>query len=441
MNGKIGFLNISHPDYINEMVTMQAQAAIDNITAAGFDVVCFKESVTDFDSAVKAGKYIASSDVAGAIVFLSSWVECDVLMAAVREVENLPLCLQSFPMFLFRGSLESTGSYVSYAMIKGVFDRVGYSYKGVLGETESEEVRKQISDFCFAASAASRLKRSRIGLVGYTSMSIYTGTFDHIFMRSKIGPEIKQIDSYTLINLAESMGLKAKQKVIEEYQKVARIHEEVSQEFLLKSAGIYLALQELVKDDLDAINVKCQYEFSKEYKMVPCVPLSLLADKGVVASCEGDILNTVSMLILYYLTGQTVTYGDCMNHIGNVVKLSSCGFLPFSLGEKGTQLIRNFMPHPGFTGIQSSFTMPPGQVTVMRLIEDLCDYHILCFTGTGLKTELRQGYMPAIDVMLDGDVNELVKQYSGQHYAICYGNCADKIEDLARILKIKFVRI
>ena len=441
MNGKIGFLNISHPDYINEIVTTQAQAAIDNITAAGFEAVCFGEPVTNFDNAVKAGKFIASNGVDGVIVFLSSWVECDVLMAAVREPEHLPLCLQSFPMLLYRGALESTGSYVSYAMIKGVFDRVGYSYKGVLGETESEEVQRQISDFCFAASAASRLKRSRIGLVGYTSMSIYTGTFDHVFMRSKIGPEINQIDSYTLINLAEEMSLAAKQEVIEEYKKVACIHEEVSQEFLLKSAGIYLALRELTKDGMDAVNVKCQYEFSKEYKMVPCVPLSLLADKGIVTSCEGDMLNTVSMLILHYLTGQIITYGDCMNHVENVVKLSSCGFLPFSLGQKGTQLIRNFMPHPGFTGIQPSFTMPPGRVTVMRLIEDRCDYHILCFTGTGLQTELRQDYMPALDILLDGEVTELVKQYSGQHYAICYGDCADKIEDLARILKIKFIRI
>lgn len=175
--------------------------------------------------------------------------------------------------------------------------------------------------------------------------------------------------------------------------------------------------------------------------MVPCVPLSLLADNGVVASCEGDVLNTVSMMILHLLTGETVTYGDVMNRAGNVFKLSSCGFMPFSMGVAGQQRIRNFMPHPGFTGIQSSFVQDPGRVTVMRLIEDKCDYHILYFTGTGLPTELRQGYMPALDILLDGNGDEFVKNFAGQHYAICRGDVSDRIEQLARMLNIPAVRV
>ena len=153
------------------------------------------------------------------------------------------------------------------------------------------------------------------------------------------------------------------------------------------------------------------------------------------------MLNTVSMLILHDLSGNTVTYGDAMNHTDHTVKFSSCGFLPFSMGGKGEALIRNFMPHPGFSGIQSSFVPRPGRVTVMRLIEDRCDYHILYFTGEALPTELRQGYMPAVDVRLDGRVENLVKCYSGQHYAICFGDVSERIEALASMLQIKAIRI
>jgi len=363
-------------------------------------------------------------------------------MSALREIEHLPLCVQGFPMCEYNGKLESTGAYVSFAMIKGVLDRAGYNYIPILGETASGETKEKVADFCRAASAAAKLKRSRVGLVGYTSMSIYTGTFDHLFMRVKVGPEIEQIDSYTLINIAESKSAEEKRGVIGRYKKAARVHGEVGDGFLLKSAGIYLAAKELADErSLDAINIKCQYEFSKEYKMTPCVPLSLLAGDGVVTSCEGDILNTVSMLILNLLTGQTVTYGDCMTHFDNTVKFSSCGFLPFGMGKEGGGLIRNFMPHPGFTGIQCSFAMRPGRVTLLRLIEGKCDYHILYFTGTGLETELRQGYMPALDVRIDGDVSELVKNYSGQHYAICYGDISSQIENFAKTANIKTIRI
>jgi len=65
---------------------------------------------------------------------------------------------------------------------------------------------------------------------------------------------------------------------------------------------------------LDSINVKCQYEFSKEYGMVMCVSLSMLAEHGIISSCEGDMLNTVSMIILNYLSKNIVTYGDVIHH-------------------------------------------------------------------------------------------------------------------------------
>ncbi|MCL1793076.1 MAG: hypothetical protein FWG34_04320 [Oscillospiraceae bacterium] len=442
MKGRIGFVSIAHPDYVDEVVREQTKKAIGNITEAGYEAICAKEPVTGHSDAMAAGKYLAAGDVSGVVLFLASWVECPTVMSALREVEHLPLCLSSFPMCESGGKPVSTGAYVSYAMIKGVLDRAGQRYVPVLGDTGHGETKQKIACFCLGASTAAKLKRSRVGLVGYTSMSIYTGTFDHLFMRLKVGPEIEQIDSYTLINIAQSKSPEEKQKVIGCYKEAAKIHGEVGAEALLKSAGIYLASKELIEHRaLDALNIKCQYEFSKEYKMVPCVPLSLLADEGFVTSCEGDILNTVSMLMLNLLTGQTVTYGDCMTHSENTVKFSSCGFLPFKMGEPGGALIRNFMPHPGFSGIQCSFALRPEKVTLARLVEDRCSYHILYFTGIGERTELRGGYMPALDVSLDGDVSELVKNYSGQHYAICYGDCSKQIEMLGEIMGIRTVRI
>jgi len=440
--GKIGFASISHVDYINGIVDEQSKIAIRNIEEAGYEVVPCPEPAVDYVTASNAGAFLASQRLDGVVIFLASWLECPSFMSVYREVEHLPVCVQGFPMCMYQGKQESTGSYVSYTMIKGTLDRLGRSWHGILAPVDSPEAKTDVANFCAAAVAASKLKRSRVGLVGYTSMSIYTGTFDHVFLRAKIGPEVEHIDNYTLINMAEDASEDDKRQVVEEYMQRASIHCEVSEAFLLKSAGLYLSMERLLEEKgLSAINLKCQYELSKEYKMVPCVPLSLIADKGVVASCEGDILNTVSMMMLHYLSGETVTYGDAINHFGNIVKLSSCGFVPFSMGESGKRLIRNFMPHPGFTGIQNSFTVRPGRVTLMRLVEDQCDYHILYCTGEGLETELRQGYMPAIDVRLDGDISELVKHYSGQHYAICFGDLSSKIEALAAILGIKTIRI
>ncbi|MCE5255718.1 MAG: hypothetical protein LLF89_02600 [Spirochaetaceae bacterium] len=438
----IGFVNICHPDYVNKSVHTIVGQAKKTLDVNSIPYFMIQNPVTDYKSAEMAGREIVKQGVDGVIIFLGSWVECSTVFAFIREIEHLPMCLWGFGMFKEGGALTSTGSYVSFAMLKGSMDRAGYHYKPLLGLPSDIETQLKIKSFARASVCSQKLKRLRVGLIGYASMSIYPGTFDHLLMRIKIGPEIVQSDSYTLIENSKKVSDDSCNEAIAHLKSIAHIKPDVQNSMLQKTARIYVALKELCKEQgLNAVNIKCQYEFSKEYKAVPCVPLSALADEGIVSSCEGDVMNTVSMAILNILSGDVVAYGDAMNHMQNVVKFSSCGFAPFSLGEKGCCEIGNFMPHPGFSGLQASFVLKRGRVTIMRLVEDRNDYHILYMTGEGLETELRQGYMPALDVRLDGDIKKLVDNYSGQHYAICYGDLSEEIEDLARILGIRTVRV
>ena len=148
------------------------------------------------------------------------------------------------------------------------------------------------------------------------------------------------------------------------------------------------------------------------------------------------------MMILQNLSGKLTGYGDAISHKGNTVKLSSCGFLPFGFAENPTEAkVTNFLPCGGFTGIQCGFCPPEGEITVLRIIEDKFDYHILYFVGKALKTPLRQGYMPAVDVELNDGVEKLVSNYNGQHFAFCYGDYSQEIETYAQLKKIKTVRV
>lgn len=439
---RIGFVSICHKDYLDKNTEMMALLAVESLRSNQIEVVSIKEAVVDNRSALQSSLELVSKDIDGVIIFLAAWVECSVIMTVVRELEHLPKCLWGFTMFKKNGKMESTGSYVSYAMFKGTMDRVGYQYKGVLGLPGDHKTTKEVLSFCTATSCHKQLKRSRIGLVGYTSMSIYTGTFDHVFMRAKIGPEIEHFDSYSVINMAERIPDNETESVISFLSGVSRIRQDVDKTDLVRVSKLYLALKRLSNEyDLQAMNVKCQPEFSKEYGMVMCVPLSTLAEDGIISSCEGDMLNTVSMMILGYLSNSMVTYGDVIHHDDEGVIFSSCGFIPYSFGEPDKREIRKFMPHPGFKGIQNSFVPKPGRVTILRLVEDKCDYHLLLITGEGLDTELRQGFMPALKVKLDGQVETLVANYAGQHFAICYGDWSMQIMDLCQLLGIRAIVI
>ncbi len=443
---RIGFITVSHPDYIDGVVDRAVEQATgglrERLGPLGIELCPCGELICDSLAAERAAKGLVQADVDGVILFLGSWVECPVAMSVIREVEHLPLLLWGFPMVRDGDKLQSTGSYVSYSMFKGVLDRAGYRFKGLLDSVDSPEALEAVEAFCVAATAVQRLKRSRVGLLGYTSMSIYTGTFDHLLMRVRIGPEIEHIDGSTYFRMVEKIDPERLPEAKALLRASTRIASNVSEGDLERISRMYLALQDLTRQRrLHAVNIKCQYEFSKEYGMVPCVPLSLAADHGVVASCEGDILNTVSMMMLSLLSSSVVTYGDSIHHEGNVLKLSSCGFSPFSMGTAGEQSIRQFPPNLGFSGVLTSFVLRPERVTVMRLVEDVGDYHLLYFTGEGQPTGLRGGAFPALDVLLDGDVNRLVENYAGQHFALCYGDVSGRVEDMARILGIRAVRV
>ena len=438
----VGFLALAHPDYISDGCaadfTARARAALE---AGGISLSGSGKLLTDPGAAAEEARALLCEGCGGVILFFATWIECPVAMAAVCELKQTPLFLWGFPMWTEGTQERSTGSYVSHAMFRGVLSRIGVPFAEALGMPEDAPTVGRALTFCRAASAKARLNRTKIGLVGYTSMSIYTGTFDHVLMRWLIGPEIEQSDSYSLIQSAERFSKEEKDAAAALLKEKAVCSPSIRPERLEKAMGLYLAIEELKREKrLDAINIKCQYEFSKEYGMTVCVPLSLAADESFVASCEGDILCTVSMLILQYLTGQVIGYGDAITHEGGTMKLSPCGFMPYQLAA--AQPLVDVFEAEGFSGLQNCFTMKPGRVTVFRLIEDVGTYHMLCAAGEGLATtKLRSGRFPALDVVLDCDPASLFAQCAGQHFALCYSDVTRELETLASMLGIGFVKV
>ena len=438
---KVGVIWIGHADYLNEntrAIMGEIECALKGMDAVSVDA---PHVVASDAEAVSAARALLRADLSGAILVLVTWVECSVAMSVIKELRGLPAVMWGFPIEETQGRAESTGSYVSAAMLSGVVKRLRLRMRVLIGSWRNAEILRQIEAFARAASAMDRLFYARIGLFGYTSMSIYPGTFDHALMRYRIGPEIEQMDAYTLIRKAESIPNEEIQACIRALSNVTAIQPDVLPNVLDKTMALYAALKKLsVEHGWAAVNVKCQYEFSKEYRAVPCVALSMLADDGVVASCEGDIPNTVSMLLLNALSGRAVTYGDAITHYGNTVQFSPCGFLPPSMGQ-GEVRVQKFMEHPGFSGIQISGVMQLERVTFLRLVEDVGEYHILYGTGMGQTTKPRGGCMPALDVKLDGLVQSLCAAYAGQHFALAYGDLSAEIEAFAAALGLSVIRV
>ncbi|MFP3902777.1 MAG: hypothetical protein ACLFWB_00915 [Armatimonadota bacterium] len=441
MQPRIGFVIIGHPDYQNDIGKHFADQAISALEERDIEIVCDGEAHTGAVEAGHAARELLKQDLDGVIVFLGTWIECSTATAAIREFEHLPFAVWGFNMFQWEGRRESTGSFVAACVLKGALDRMEYAYRFILGLPDDETIIDQADAFSHAAHTLGRLKRTRLGLVGYAAMAMYPGTFDHVLLRRHIGPEVVHFDSYSLIQRAEEIPDDEIHDAAAKISQQAEIA--VSNERLNTAVSLGLALQEMAEEySLDAMNVKCQYELSQEYGMTACVPISMLADSGVVSACEGDVIITTTMTMLHYLTDQVIFYGDILDLQDDQMLLSSCGFAPFSCAhEDDTILIQEF-DHPGFDGIICSFTLRRGPVTFARLVEGSHgDYRLNYGTGRAVETELRQGRFPGIEVKLDGSPEKLIETMASQHFAICWGDVTESLKDICAHLGIEPVRI
>ena len=70
--GKIGFVSISHPDYLEPMVYNASNQAASAVERAGFILFRIEKSIIDWQSAVNAGVKLASQDLAGVVLFLAT---------------------------------------------------------------------------------------------------------------------------------------------------------------------------------------------------------------------------------------------------------------------------------------------------------------------------------------------------------------------------------
>lgn len=435
---RIAILLFGHPDYPNEVGMRMARVAGERLRQAGCEIVAESRPILTRGEGFAAADEIRRANPDGIVCFLGTWIECPVAMAAIRELEGIPFAVWGFPQFVNpEGKKDSTGSFVALTVLKGTLDRLGYRHTWIAGLPEAEEAVAKAERFARVAGAVRVLRRSAVGLIGYASMGMYPGTFDHALLRKTIGPEVIHIDTYALIRKMETVSETDWRGALRQLEESATIDASAGKDHLEKTARMLAALEALVVEHhLDAVDLKCQYDLSQEFGCTGCVALSMLADRGIVCGCEADIPTTTTQAMLSALTGVVTTYGDLLDWQDGSALISPCGYAPFSLCAD-RPVIRD-IAHPGFSGLITSSVLRPGTLTLARLAETRGGYRMQVFVGETVPTELRQGRFPAIRVRLPESLDEILEHISGQHFALAYGDRAEDLAELCRYLGIEY---
>ena len=437
---RVRFVLLGHADYQNDVGRQMAEASVQRLTEAGVDCGAVCDAAVTKAAAVAAAQAALRDDPDAVVLYVGTWLEAPVAIAAFREVEHLPVAVWAFPMFDGPDGRDSTGSLVAQLVLRGTLKRMGREACWLSGLPDDEATAPEAAAFARAAAAVRSLKHTTLGLVGYASMGMYTGSVDPVTMRSALGIDLDHVDTYTLIRRAEALS---DDEVSEEANRVTaccRVGEGVDDEALRRSARLSAALCQIATEcGWQAANVKCQYELSQEYGMTACVAVSMLAEAGIAAGCEGDVPCSAAMAMLAQFTSEPVWYADVLDFDDETVLLSPCGFAPPSLAAPGTEACLGKFTHPGFGGVHVSASLKPGTITLAQLCPMGETFELLSLTAEGEQCELRQGWAPALRARLADGTRSFVDSLTSQHVAVAYGDHQRELAWMAKLLSLETV--
>lgn len=390
------------------------------------------------------------------ILLIPTWIEPVLVLQVAKSYQQLPIIVWGFGTFTHKGERVLLGSMAGSGVSKGTLKEMGIKHEYLYMNPEDEKtisnLKNKLKMIAKVARAISLLDRSRMISVGYLFGGMSLGDIDITRMRSKFGPELVEIDTYTLVQRIEKMK-DDQPSLLKNKESMAKLIRNPIGRRIDRIAKMYTVLRQFVEESqAQAITVKCNFELSQQYGLTACVPLSVLGNE-VIAGCEADIPLLLTQMILYYLSvGEITTYADIHEISTDRILVAACGYAPSSLCIGG-EIICD-MPSASPQGLGATFKdyvtnknhLKPGNVTLARVLKNSdCGFTLHYTKGKSLGdigrvSELDTPQYPFTEIKLEKDLYQFAQNIGSHHYAIVYTDIDAEIELFCKYKDVKFLR-
>ncbi|MDO8685719.1 MAG: hypothetical protein Q7J78_03505 [Clostridiales bacterium] len=409
------------------------KCAGEQLEKCGYNIIKAKDVMYDGESVKKVTATLKNKDFDLLCVCVGTWSE-DHHLLDLLDYFDVPVILWAFPVV-------ETGSLCGVQQICCVLKELGKRYFYVYGQPDNKGVLSEIGEISRAIALSNRLKHVKIGTIGGRIKGMTEIAFDELEIKDKTGVRIVNLDEDELTaaynNAVESDASECWNNLKPKAGKVT-----ASDEHGIEAIRYYFAMRSLIKDNwLEGLCIKCYPRFMGKI----CLGYSLLSEEGIVCGCEGDVLNTVSMKILYELTGQPIHNTDLLYPDPglNTILFSHCGSGGFSIAGKKEDI------HLGpvrlaDSGICALFPAKSGKVTLINLVGRKGTMRMSVIVGEALECGMEFPGNP-LKVRFDRDVNEINKQIAlegiGHHWMGGYGDVSRELEHFCNLKGIRFIRL
>ena len=383
------------------------------------------------------------------VVHFVSWHITGYIMSVIKDYRHIPIVAWSTG-----GKTDQTGKLHSPASPAGItafipmLKEMGFKYKALYEKPDEPHRFQDVEKFIRTAQAYARIKNSRVGLVGYADMGLYTCTYDRTSVFSKLGIDVEDYFSYEIGELMARVSEAEIETGISAIKAAFQFDNEVSQKVLDKIARLYCVLKHKADErGLDAISIKCVHGVTKYMGVNPCIAQSMLASKDLSVICECDAYGLITNMMMSMLTSKTAAFMENYEFFDEEILVGTCGFLPLDFAE-GPCKARSTNLGDFFVGMSHVSKARTGTVTFARLFMEGGRYKMFASRGEARQPAkwIELGWdeptpdFPSLLIKLEMPVQKYMEEVPGQHIIISYGDILEQLEDLCAMMDIEVVK-
>ncbi len=323
-----------------ELIEGAREDLVKAVTDAGYEYLIMDKDATRYgavetrDEGWLYAKWLKSheGEYDGVILCQPIFIDENGAIAALQDA-GVPILMQAYPDEIGKMDFaHRRDAFCGKFSVTDVFEQYQVPYTVMTPHVVhplTKAFAENLHDFAAICRVVNGMKRFTIGCIGARTTAFKTVRFDEITMQ-RHGINVESFDLSELFEFVrakkdEDEAVQKKKAVLENYTDFSSVPEEKK----LTLAKISVVIDEYIENyHLDAVALRCWNEMETYLRVCPCVLLSELNDRGIVASCEIDMCSAVTMRALMLATEGPAACLDWNNNYGedpDKVILFHCG--------------------------------------------------------------------------------------------------------------------
>jgi len=445
--GFVGFGEVNTPIEVVKQKCEEARKLLNEngIELVGADAITDDEKGEDAARAINALK---KEEFDFLIVCITGWIPSHTVIRVISEFKEKPMLLWGLGGKTSGGRLATTAAQAGTTALRKPMEDMGFNFKYVYDFPDSPSNIAEIMDFVKAATAVAKLKRGKVGMMGYRDMRLYGTLYDGVSLRGKIGTEVEFFEMLEIVQRMENIKKEDIDAVVNKVKAEWAFEKEAKAETLELGAKVYLALKSKIEEcGYDCISLIDVDGMKKLLKFPPSMVFMLMANEmGKCTIPENDTMGAVTQLVTKYATGQISAYFEFYEFMPDRLLVGVPDYVPMEVIDGPLKVCPTSFGLLS-EGILNVSKVKTGKVTLARLGYKGDKYVMHMITGEAVTPRSWEevGWtppapqLPSLEIIPDTSVKDFAQKVMGQHYILTYGDNTGVLTDICNLLGIEII--